>query len=352
MSQSLSNEIVLASLKKVKYPGLSRDIVSFGMVKDLRILNGAVSFTLTPSTNNEEIKAQIVREAHAAVKALDGVTEVSITLPEPEITQQSEEAPTNQPGGIEPPKKIEGVKQIVAVASGKGGVGKSTVSVNLAVALAQLGAKVGLLDADIYGPSIPTMMGVHEEPFIENNKLIPLDRYGVKMISIGFLVPQERALIWRGPMVMSAVQQLLRDVAWGELDVLVVDLPPGTGDAQLTLAQQVPLTGAVVVTTPQDVALIDATKGVAMFQEMNVPILGIIENMSYFICPHCGERTDIFSHGGGKSASERLEVPFLGEIPINTDIRVGGDEGKPAILADPESVQSKVFSEIARKLLS
>jgi ATP-binding protein involved in chromosome partitioning len=245
------------------------------------------------------------------------------------------------------------VKHVIAVASGKGGVGKSTVAVNLAVALAGGGAKVGLLDADIYGPSIPLMMGVDEKPDLDpsGRALLPFVRFGVSFMSLGFLVEKDTAVIWRGPMVMKAVEQLLRDVAWGDLDVLVVDMPPGTGDAQLTLSQKVRLSGAVIVTTPQDVALADASKGVAMFRKVGVPVLGIVENMSSFSCPHCGGRTDIFGHGGGRSEALRLDVPFLGEIDLDPAIRDGGDSGRPLVDGSPNSPRADAFRAIARKVL-
>ncbi len=245
---------------------------------------------------------------------------------------------------------LPGVKNIVAIASGKGGVGKSTVSVGLAVALARTGARVGLLDTDIYGPSIPIMMGITEKPQIRGEKLIPIVKYGVSLMSIGFMIAEDTPLIWRGPMVMKAVEQLLTDVEWGNLDYLLMDLPPGTGDVQLTLAQKVPLTGVVIVTTPQDVALLDVVRGISMFRKLDVPILGVIENMSFFRCPHCGERSDIFSHGGGEAASKKLDVPFLGEVPIDLKIREGGDAGRPVLVDDSESPQSKVFMNLAEQL--
>jgi len=247
---------------------------------------------------------------------------------------------------------LPGVKNIVAIASGKGGVGKSTVSVSLAVALARTGARVGLLDTDIYGPSIPIMMGITEKPEIRGEKLIPIVKYGVSLMSIGFMIAEDTPLIWRGPMVMKAVEQLLTDVEWGSLDYLLMDLPPGTGDVQLTLAQKVPLTGVVIVTTPQDVALLDVVRGISMFRKLDVPILGVIENMSFFRCPHCGERSDIFSHGGGEAASKKLDVPFLGEVPIDLKIREGGDAGRPVLVDDSESPQSKVFMNLAEQLVS
>lgn len=247
---------------------------------------------------------------------------------------------------------IPGVKYVIAVSSGKGGVGKSTVSVNLAVALSLTGAKVGLLDADIYGPNIPMMMGVSKPPEQKDGKIAPAESHGVKLISMGFFVPEETAVVWRGPMVHTAIQQLFRDVLWGELDYLLIDLPPGTGDAQLTLTQLVPLTGAVTVTTPQEVALHDVRKGMMMFQKVNVPLLGIVENMSYFLCGHCGERTEIFSHGGGERAAVKLGVPFLGRVPIDPAIRDGGDSGTPIVVADPASPQSAAFREIAQKIIA
>lgn len=247
---------------------------------------------------------------------------------------------------------IPDVKYVIAVSSGKGGVGKSTVSVNLAVAMALTGAKVGLLDADIYGPNIPMMMGVTKPPEQRDGKIAPAESHGVKLISMGFFVPEETAVVWRGPMVHTAIQQLFRDVLWGELDYLIIDLPPGTGDAQLTLTQLVPLTGAVTVTTPQEVALHDVRKGMMMFQKVNVPLLGIVENMSYFLCGHCGERTEIFSHGGGERAAAKLGVPFLGRIPIDPAIRDGGDSGMPIVVADPASPQSAAFRDIAQKIIA
>jgi ATP-binding protein involved in chromosome partitioning len=256
------------------------------------------------------------------------------------------------PGQHEQPKPniLPDVKHIVAVSSGKGGVGKSTVAANLAVALAASGAKVGLIDADIYGPNIPMMLGVRKPPEQQDGKLLPAESYGVKLISMGFFVPEETAIVWRGPMVHTAIQQFFRDVIWGELDYLLIDLPPGTGDAQLSISQLVSLAGVITVTTPQEVALHDVRKGMTMFQKVNVPLLGIIENMSYYICGHCGDRAEIFSHGGGQRAAEKLGVPFLGAIPIDPAIRAGGDEGMPIVAANPDSPQAKSFRDIAAKI--
>jgi ATP-binding protein involved in chromosome partitioning len=260
--------------------------------------------------------------------------------------------PGNVPQGGGQPKSdlIPDVKYVVAVSSGKGGVGKSTVAVNLAVALRLMGARVGLIDADVYGPNIPMMMGVRKPPEQKDGKIEPAESHGVKLISMGFFVPEETPVVWRGPMIHTAIQQFFRDVIWGELDYLLVDLPPGTGDAQLTISQLVPLCGAVTVTTPQELALHDVRKGLMMFQKVNVPLLGIIENMSYFVCGHCGERTEIFSYGGGERAAEKIGVPFLGRIPIDPAIRSGGDEGMPIVVADPNSPQAKAFMEIAAAL--
>jgi ATP-binding protein involved in chromosome partitioning len=263
----------------------------------------------------------------------------------------ADERSTGPQTGLGKENLIPGVRFVIAVSSGKGGVGKSTVSVNLAVAMALTGAKVGLLDADIYGPNIPMMMGVTKPPEQKEGKIAPAESHGIKLISMGFFVPEETAVVWRGPMVHTAIQQLFRDVLWGELDYLLIDLPPGTGDAQLTLTQLIPLAGAVTVTTPQEVALHDVRKGMMMFQKVNVPLLGIVENMSYFLCGHCGERTDIFSHGGGERAAAKLGVPFLGRIPIDPAIRDGGDSGIPIVVADPVSPQSAAFRDIAQKII-
>jgi ATP-binding protein involved in chromosome partitioning len=245
---------------------------------------------------------------------------------------------------------LPGVKNTIAVASGKGGVGKSTVAINLAVSFAIEGYAVGLIDADVYGPSAPLMLGINEKPVVEKNKLIPLEAHGIKVMSIGFLVDEEQAMIWRGPMASGAVRQFMSDVEWGELDYMIFDLPPGTGDIQLTLVQSIPLTGAVIVTTPQDIALADARKGLKMFERVNVPVFGIIENMSYFLCPSCGHREEIFSYGGGKRSAEKLGTRFLGEIPLYTKIREGGDIGKPIVVLEPDSEYTKKFFSIARNL--
>jgi len=343
-----TQEQVLDALKKVKFPGLSRDIVSFGFVRDVRVEGGTVSFTIHFQTENPAVGQQISRDAEAAVRTLDGVQDVRLNL---EIGGR-QGAPV---GGAMPsgPNILEGVKYRIAVASGKGGVGKSTVSTNLALALRALGHTVGLLDADIYGPSQQMMLGIEGRPQIDEHdeKIVPMERHGIKTMSLGLITDPDTPVIWRGPMVMKAIDQFLTDVKWGELDFMIIDLPPGTGDAQLTLTQKAGLTGAVVVTTPQDVALIDARKGLAMFRKVNVPVLGIIENMSYYICRHCGEREEIFGHGGGKKTADMLGVPFLGEVPIDPKVVVGGDTGEPIVASDPSSPAAMAFKELARQVV-
>jgi ATP-binding protein involved in chromosome partitioning len=342
-----TQEQVLEALKKVKFPGLSRDIVSFGFVRDLAIDGANVSFTIHFQTENPSIGEQIARDAYAAVKALDGVNEVRLKL------DIGGRAGTSSTSGQMTPSALDGVKYRIAVASGKGGVGKSTVSTNLALSLRALGYSVGLLDADIYGPSQQMMLGIQGKPQIDerDEKIVPMERHGIKTMSLGLITDPDTPVIWRGPMVMKAIDQFLTDVKWGTLDFMVIDLPPGTGDAQLTLTQKAGLTGAVVVTTPQDVALIDARKGLAMFRKVNVPVLGIIENMSYYICRHCGEREEIFGHGGGKKTAEMLGVPFLGEVPIDPKVVVGGDTGQPIVVSDPQSPASQAFRELARQVV-
>ncbi len=330
---------VLQALGKVIDPDLKRDIVSLNMVKDVEVNKSKVSFTIELTTPACPMKEKIREEAESAVKELPGVEAVEINMT----------SNVKQGRLFSDKKTIEGVKHIIAVASGKGGVGKSTVAVNLALALEETGASVGLMDSDIYGPSVPTMMGVNYKPGVnEDKRIMPLSSNGVKLMSIGFLLGDDGGpIIWRGPLISQVIRQFLHDVDWGRLDYLVIDLPPGTGDAQLTLCQAVPLTGAVIVTTPQDVALLDARKGLQMFQQVKVPVLGIIENMSYFVCGHCSQRTDIFSAGGGRRTAEEMEIPFLGEIPIDPVICVGGDDGKPIVKAHPESPQTKRFKGIA-----
>jgi ATP-binding protein involved in chromosome partitioning len=340
-----TQEQVLEALKKVKFPGLSRDIVSFGFVRDIRIDGGNVSFIVHFQTENPAVGQQLARDAENAVRGIGGVENVHVNL---EIAPRQMAGPaTGGQAAI-----LEGVRYKIAVASGKGGVGKSTVSTNLSLALRAFGHSVGLLDADIYGPSQQMMLGIEGRPQIDerDEKIMPMENHGIKTMSLGLITDPDTPVIWRGPMVMKALDQFLTDVKWGQLDYMIIDLPPGTGDAQLTITQKVPLTGAVIVTTPQDVALIDARKGLAMFRKVNVPVLGVIENMSYYICRHCGERTEIFGHGGGKKTADMLGVPFLGEVPIDPKVVIGGDTGKPIVVLDPQSAAAEAFRDIAEKV--
>ena len=339
-------DTVLEALRSVKYPGFSRDIVSFGFVKDIAVGGGNVSFRLSMTTASAEVAAQLRSECETAVRALPGVTAVTIAV-------ETGQAPVNLAGAqAARPEMLPETRFMVAVASGKGGVGKSTVAGNLAIALRQLGYTVGLLDCDIYGPSQQMMMGIDEKPFLnEEEKIVPIERYGVRVMSIGFLMDADTPVIWRGPMIYKAIEQFLGDVAWGKQDFLIVDLPPGTGDAQLTLTQKVALSGAVIVTTPQDVALIDARKGLAMFQKVNVPIIGLIENMSGFECPKCGHVEPIFKTGGGEKTALQLGVPFLGRIPLDPRIALSGDAGMPIVAAEPDSASTKAFLELGKAVV-
>lgn len=341
----ISEEAIIKALAKVIDPDLHKDIVSLGMVKDVQIDGATVTFTVELTTPACPLREEIEADCRNAVSAVPDVQTIIINM-----TAHVRENKGRGPAG---PQAIPGVKNVVAVASGKGGVGKSTVSANLACALAQMGATVGLLDADIYGPSIPIIMGVEDErPETDEakEKILPIEQYGVKIISMGFLQPGGAAVIWRGPMVAKAVQQFLRDVEWGEIDYLIVDLPPGTGDAQLTLAQAIPLSGAVVVMTPQDLAAAVAVKAVSMFRRLDVPILGIVENMSYFMCPTCNARHHIFSHGGGAQAAEALETTFFGEIPLALDIGADADQGTPSVVLNPDGVYAEIFRNIASQI--
>lgn len=341
----IKNEEILKALGKVNDPDLHKDLVTLGMIQNLQIDGNNISFDVELTTPacplKEKIKADCIDAIKREIKDA-GQININMTSRVRSHVNQTKEA------------ILPGVKNTIAVASGKGGVGKSTVAVNLAVALAKLGSKVGLLDADIYGPSIPLMLGINEKPkFIEDvnsKKLVPLENHGIKLMSIGFLIEDDTPVIWRGPMASGAAKQFMSDVTWGELDYLIFDLPPGTGDIQLTLVQTIPLTGAVIVTTPQPVSLIDAKKGLKMFERVNVPVLGIVENMSYFIAPDTGKKYDIFGLGGGERLANELNVPFLGAIPIDPRIREGGDNGKPIVSSMPDSENSKVLFEIAKNL--
>jgi ATP-binding protein involved in chromosome partitioning len=364
---TVSEAQVLEALKAVRDPDRGGDIVALGMVQGVAVREGTVSFSIEVDPRRGNALEPLRQEAERAVRRLAGVAAVTAVLtaerpgasaaaraPQPHLHRGGPGAGAGQrPGPAAAPAKpgIPGVNAIVAVASGKGGVGKSTTAVNLALALAAGGRRVGLLDADIYGPSMPRMMGISGRPEVTHDKkLVPMTNYGIKVMSMGFLVEEDTPMIWRGPMVMSALEQMMREVVWGELDVMVVDLPPGTGDAQLTMAQRVPLAGAVIVSTPQDIALLDARKGLNMFRKVDVPVFGIVENMSYFVCPHCGERSEIFAHGGARREAERLGIDFLGEIPLHIAIRETSDSGHPIVVSQPESAHAKAYRAIADKV--
>lgn len=330
------------ALRAVKYPGFSRDIVSFGLVKEVRVAGGDVQVQIVLTTGEPNVARQIRDACLQAAQGVEGVASVNV-----KVDVQAPAGPAGDPG----PTSIDGVTQVIAVASGKGGVGKSTVAANLALALAERGLRTGLCDCDIYGPSVAHMFGGNERPTADDeNRIIPIERYGVSLMSMGFLLDDGSPAVLRGPMVTRYTQQFLRQVAWGTLDYLVLDLPPGTGDIQLTIVQTVALSGAVIVTTPQEVALIDARKAIAMFAKTNVPVLGIVENMSYFLCPGDGKRYEIFGTGGGAREAARLRVPLLGEIPIEPSVREAGDTGKPAVASHPGSAAAAAFREIAAKL--
>ena len=330
------------ALRAIKYPGYSRDIVSFGLVKNVAAAQGAVSVTLQLTSAQPEVGQQLKQECERVLRGLPEVERVHVSVQMPSAPAG---APAATPWSNQ--SRVAGIKRIVAVASGKGGVGKSTCSVNLACALQRLGHKVGLLDCDIYGPSIPLMMGIRRKPTIsEEQKMVPPENHGVKLMSMGFLVEGDDPVIWRGPMIMKTIQQFFMAVEWGELDYLLVDLPPGTGDAQLSLCQTVPLDGGIIVTTPQEASLGVVRKGIGMFEKVNVPLLGIIENMSYFTTP-TGERVEIFGHGGGKAEAARKQIPFLGEMPLYTEIRVAGDQGVPVVVSAPQSAPAQAFLRIA-----
>jgi ATP-binding protein involved in chromosome partitioning len=354
-------ERVLEALRRVPAPGPSGDIVSQGLVSDVVVSDGKVMFSITVPAEKAREMEPLRAAAERAVRAVPGVEQamVALTAERRPGTPAARSATAGAPGraagshaAAQPKAGVPGVAAIIAIASGKGGVGKSTVAVNLALGLKALGLRVGLLDADIYGPSVPRLLalqGRRPEP-VSGRIMKPLERFGLKVMSIGFLVEEETPMIWRGPMVISALTQMLREVTWGELDILVVDMPPGTGDAQLTMAQQVPLAGAVIVSTPQDLALIDARKGLNMFRRVDVPVLGLIENMSYFLCPHCGGRTDIFGHGGAEHEAERIGVPFLGAVPLHAEIRERSDAGTPVVVSAPEGEHARIFGEIAARV--
>jgi len=364
---SVTQQQVLDGLAKVMSPrGVA--LGNAGVLSAITVNDGKVFFSINVDAAEARAWESTRAEAEAAVRAIPGVTVAMIALTaERKAGSPAPPAPHRHAQGVphvsshRPPQspaspmskqsEIPGVAAVIAVASGKGGVGKSTTALNLALGLRDLGLRVGLLDADIYGPSVPRLTGIREKPQLnDDKKMIPIVRFGLAIMSIGFLVEEDTAMIWRGPMVMSAITQMLRDVAWGTLDILVVDMPPGTGDAQLTLAQNVPLKGAVIISTPQDLSLIDARRGLAMFRKVNVPVLGIVENMSYFQCPHCGTRSDIFGHGGARHEAERLAVPFLGEIPLHMSIRATSDSGTPVVESEPDGPYAAIYRAIGAKV--
>jgi ATP-binding protein involved in chromosome partitioning len=337
---SVTKEQVLSALRGVQDPDLHKDIVSLGFVKDVQVKGGEVDFTIELTTPACPVKDEMKAQAEALVAGIAGVTAARAKMT----------ANVSTRGGMGR-QQIPGIRNIVAVGAGKGGVGKSTTSVNLAVALASKGARVGLLDGDVYGPNIPQMLGIDKTPEVSADKrILPPEAQGIKVISMGMLVPADQPIIWRGPMLHGAVQQFMRDVEWGELDYLVVDLPPGTGDVALSMAQSVPMAGAVVVTTPQGVSVSDVRKAVGMFRQLNIPVLGVIENMSYFVCGHCQERTEIFGNGGGRKMADEMDIPFLGEVPIDTRVRSGGDEGKPIVVEAPDAPAAKAFLDLASRV--
>jgi len=360
---AVSKDDVLGALGKIPSPD-GVPLPATGKLSEIIVADGKVFFSLTVDAASVKSWESVRKTAEDAVRAIPGVQSALVALtaeraagaaargPQPAHVATQPRAAGAPTAHAHPADKVQpgipGVDAIIAVASGKGGVGKSTTAVNLALGLRDLGMKVGMLDADIYGPSLPKLLAIKEKPqTIGGTRLKPIERYGLTVMSIGFLIDEETPMIWRGPMVMSAITQMLREVEWGKLDIMVVDMPPGTGDAQLTMAQQVPLKGAVIVSTPQDLALIDARRGVAMFNRVNVPVLGVVENMSYFLCPSCGTRSDIFSHGGARKEAERLGVPFLGEVPLHMTIREKSDAGLPVVATEPDGPHAKIYREIA-----
>ncbi len=357
-----SADSLRSALREIKDPRSGQDIVAAGLLEGIHVRDGMVQASLLTDRAQAAAMEPVRRQVQEVLARQPGVRNATVVLtahkgpapipprPAPAGGHGHSHGPGSGPGGAKPPLLLPDVKAIVAVASGKGGVGKSTVAVNLAVSLARQGHKVGLLDADIYGPSLPRMVGVSRKPEVRNEKMIPLQAWGLSCMSIGFLVDEETPMIWRGPMVMGALEQMMGQVEWGALDILIVDMPPGTGDAQLTMAQRVALTGAVIVSTPQDIALIDARRGVKMFEKTNVPVLGVVENMSFFCCPNCGHRSDIFGHGGAREEAKRLGAEFLGEIPLLLDIRVAADGGTPIAASAPESEGAKAYDALARRV--
>ena len=338
------------ALRAVRDPQTGQDVVSAGLVDSLRAERGIVHLALLTDRAHAPSMEAVAREAQSVLARQPGVLNATAVLTAHREQAQPQPRPHAHPPSPPQPQALPGVKHVIAVASGKGGVGKSTLAVNLAVALARQGHQVGMLDADIYGPSLPRMLGLVDKPEVHDKMIVPAEAWGLRAISMGLLVDQDTPMVWRGPMVMGAITQFLEQVAWGSLDALVVDLPPGTGDAQLTLSQKARITGAVVVSTPQDIALLDARRGVRMFEKVGVPVLGIVENMSIFCCPNCGHETPLFGHGGARREAERLGVPFLGEVPLLLEVREGGDTGVPVVAAQPDSPAGRAFDAIARRV--
>ncbi len=337
----VSENAVLEALKVVKDPDLNQDIVTLGFIKNLRIEGGKVAFTVELTTPACPVKEQMREQATAAVKAVSGVTAVEVDM------SASVRAVAGPEAGRAP---VDGVKNIIAVGAGKGGVGKTTVAVNLAIALAKCGSRVGIIDGDIYGPNVPMMLGIKTQLTTDGKKIIPAEKYGIQVISMGFMTSDDAPVIWRGPMLHGAIQQFFREVRWNDLDYLIVDMPPGTGDVALSLSQTVPVAGSIVVTTPQAVSLADSRRAVRMYQKLNIPTLGIIENMSHFVCPSCQHEADIFGHGGGQKMAEEMKTPFLGRIPIYQPIREGSDSGVPLLMSEPDSPAVKAFMSAAERV--
>jgi len=342
----VSEATVLQALRGIRDPEAQQDIVTLGLVRDLRIADAEVSFTLAFTTQSPQAKVTMHTMASRLVGQLPGVSRVQVKMGGG--AREPAAAPAHGHGPAKSAELIPEVRHTVAVSSGKGGVGKSTVAVNLAVTLSETGGAVGIIDSDVYGPDVPLMLGARGRPGMFENRIIPVEVHGLKMMSIGLLVNEREPLVWRGPMIHSFIQQMLRDVMWGALDYLVFDMPPGTGDAQLSLSQVIPLDGVVMVTTPQEVALLDVRKAIGMFQKLNVPLLGVVENMSYFVAPDTGRRYDIFGEGGGGRLAEEYGIPLLAQIPLDPETRIGGDEGSPIVLRRPDSPQAKVFGDLAR----
>jgi ATP-binding protein involved in chromosome partitioning len=340
MAASPDRDAILTALRVVTDPDLRRDIVSLGFVKDIASAEGRVSFTIELATPASPVKNELRDQAAAAVQALPGVTDVAVKM-------SARVRPVVSADSNKPP--VAGVKNVIAVGAGKGGVGKTTVAVNLAIALAQFGTRVGILDGDIYGPNVPMMLGLNAQLTNDGQRIVPAEKYGLQVVSIGFMTDDDAPIIWRGPMLHSAIQQFFRQVAWNDLDYLIVDMPPGTGDVALSLSQSVPVVGSVVVTTPQQVSLADSRRAVRMYQKLNVPTLGIVENMSYYSCPNCHHEADIFGHGGGEGLARAMELPFLGRLPVYQPIREGGDSGVPVVIADPSSPAARAFLAVAER---